>query len=200
MRRVLVAGAVGLGLGGFGARRTANDAEGDADPGSDANAAGDADDGGSSAPDAADNAPSTEPVRRPEPVLVSASDYRAGIAFRPVDRLPRRAVTAVLGGRLDDYEPVVPDSTDYEGYVVDYRPHPPGKYAFAFADGRTLRTDRRYRLTDDVVFFDARMNLVSASVATVHDADGESTASNSSTTDAATPAVVLGTTETDDAG
>lgn len=187
MKRVLTAGAVGLGLGGMGATISGNDAERDA---------GDAGQRG-------------QHEHQPDLALVFADDYHSNALFRPIDRLPQRAVNSILGYSVNESDPVVSEPADYNGYVVlvEQTPAAQGEYAFAFVNEETLQEDQWYRLTDDVVFFDARIRLLSVALTTGGGGQEtttteETTATNAMTTtrtsETTTHEVIVKATETND--
>lgn len=187
MKRVLTASAVGLGLGGIGATISGNDAERDA---------GDAGQRG-------------QHEHQPDLALLFADDYHSNALFRPIDRLPQRAVNAIFGYSGNEGDSAVSEPADYNGYVVLIKqtPNAQGEYTFAFVNEETLREDQWYRLTDDVVFFDARIRLLSVALAA--GAGGretstteETTATNAVTTtrtsETTTHKVIVKATETND--
>lgn len=144
-----------------------------------------------------------EHVHHPNLVLLFADDYHSNGRFRPIDRIPQRAVNAILGSRMEG-DPAVSEPTDYHGYVVRVKStqHAPGEYTFAFVNERTFQQDRWYRLTDDVVFFDTESNLLSVAIAT--DTGGrerptseETTGETTTTEETTTQAVIVNTTEAD---
>lgn len=146
--------------------------------------------------DEEDTARNAQHVHRPELVLVFADDYRPEVTFRVVDRIPQRPVNEVLGYRVEG-EPAVSNPTDYNGYIIDY-PNLRGEYAFAFVNRRTLQQDQRYQFTDDVVFFDIRLNLVSASLTTA--SEEEPSSETPTPADETTIEVVVETSETEEEG
>jgi hypothetical protein len=189
MKRVLTAGAVGLGIGSMGAAMREDGAE------RDANDAGQHD----------------EHEHPPDLVLVFAHDYRSNALFRPIDRLPQGAVNSILGRRVNGSDPVVSEPTDYNGYVVLVKrtPNAPGEYTFVFVNQQTLQQDQWYRFTDDVVFFDTRISLLSVALTTGAGVGETPTTTEqttvATTTETTTPAdetttheVVVETTETSD--
>lgn len=168
MKRVLTAGAVGLGLGGMAAAIREDDADRGAEDDSERGADGASQHG--------------EREHQPDLVLVFAYDYHSNALFRPIDRLPQGTVNAILGRRVGG-EPVVSEPTDYNGYVVLVKltPDAPGEYAFVFVNEETLQEDQWYRFTDDVVFFNTDINLLSAGLTTVGGV--EATTTEETTTD-----------------
>ena len=161
MKRILAAGALGLGLGTIGAIANVNNTEPQTASASQATTNADQD---------------VQCVCRPDLVLVFADDYHPGIPFRPINRLPQDTVSVLLGRRSDDATPVVSDPTDYRGYIVLVRPTPnaPGKYAFVFVHEQTLKSDQLYRFTTDVTVFEDEILLLQAGIDTAGDA-GETT-------------------------
>ncbi|WP_132058282.1 hypothetical protein [Halorussus amylolyticus] len=176
MKRTVVGAAVGLG--GAGAVLRADEAERN---GSDAAQT--------------DAGQTVESVRHPELVLVFANDYYSNALFRPIDRVPQRAVNAVLGHQTSGGNPVVSDPTDYNGYIVLVKqtPNVPGEYTFALVNEGTLQEDRWYRFTDDVVFFDARVGLLSVAVTT--DGGVQETTTEATTTEATNAETTVRTSE-----
>lgn len=145
----------------------------------------------------------------PDLVLVFADDYHPNARFRPIDRLPQQPVNAILGFEGTAGNPVVNEPTDYVGYVVRVETYPnePGRYTFAFVNEQTLRQDRWYRLTEDVVFFDTHLSLLSVAITTdagvgeTTTREGTTTATERPTTPAdetTTQAVVVKTSEATD--
>lgn len=187
MKRLLTAGAVGLGLGGMGATISGDDAERREN----------------------DAGQRRQHKHQPDLALVFADDYHSNALFRPIDRLPQQAVNAILGYPVNEGDSVVSEPADYNGYVVLVKqtPNAQGEYTFAFVNEETLREDQWYRLTDDVVFFDARVRLLSVALAIVsggHETTTteETTATNSETTtrtgETTTHEVIVKATETND--
>lgn len=188
MKRGLTAGAVGLGLGGLVATISGDEAERGAD---DAGQRG-------------------EREHQPDLALVFAYDYHPNALFRPIDRLPQGTVRTILGQRVDGGDPVVSEPTDYNGYVVLVKqtPNAQGEYTFAFVNEETIQEDQWYRFTDDVVFFDTRVSLLSVGLTTGDGVEGAPTTETmtDTTAETTTPAdetttheVVVKTTETSDA-
>lgn len=170
MKQAIAAGVVGLGLGGAGALLGTDDPERERDG-------------------------AVQTVDNPELVLTFAGDYHPKIPFQPVDRLPQRPVNEILGSLIGEDEPVVSNPTDYNGYVIGYGTHLPGKYTFAFVNRRTLRRAQRYRFTGDAVFFDAQTNLISASIAPAGGAE-KTPVSTTTPANETTEEVVVEATET----
>lgn len=144
MKRALTAGGLGLALGVLGAATNASD----------------------SRRDETDSERDVECTLRPDLALVFAYDYHPGMSFWPTDRLPQETVNAILGRRADGSSAVVPDPTEYRGYVGRARQNrdAPGEYTFVFVREETLRRDRRYRLTADATFFASQLRLLQVGI------------------------------------
>lgn len=170
MKRALTAGGLGLGLGALAAATNAGDPERDAD----------------------DAEREIECAARPELALVFAYDYQPGMSFRPTDRLPQETVNAILGRRVDG-SLVVPDPTEYRGYVgrVHLNGDAPGEYTFVFVREETLQRDRRYQFTADATFFASRLRLLQVRI---RPASGTETATTVTRESETTQEVVVETT------
>lgn len=107
---------------------------------------------------------SMENLQQQEPrlILAFADDYRVGVSFEVMNRLPQGTVNDVLDG---DDGTVVNNPTEYTGYVVELYPDDDtSEYTFVFVRDGRLSSDTRYQFDDDVTVFSIGLNLLEVGI------------------------------------
>lgn len=106
----------------------------------------------------------------PNMVLVFGDDYTPGLRFRVLNRLKQGVVRNVLGQPVDG-GPVIEDTSQYSGYLVQFLPTSgdSGQYGLVFTDvddGQLMVGDQ-YQFSSNVTYFRTEINLLQPEIRSV---------------------------------